>query len=54
MDSDFHIIYGGMWNVTSPHGLRFMALRSWRTLIGMIEAPKSQRSQRAYKEEIII
>jgi hypothetical protein len=38
----------------TPHGLRVMALRSWRTLICWFEAPKGQRSQRACKEEIII
>jgi hypothetical protein len=38
----------------TPHGLRVMALRIWRTLICWFEAPKGQRSQRYYKEEIII
>jgi hypothetical protein len=37
-----------------PHGLIVMALRSWRTLICWLEAPKGQRIQRACKEEIII
>ena len=37
----------------TPHGLRVMALRSWRTLICWLEAPKGQRSQSACKEEII-
>jgi hypothetical protein len=38
----------------TTHGLRVMALRSWRTLICWLEAPKGQRSQRGCKEEIII
>jgi hypothetical protein len=29
----------------TPHGLRVMALRSWRTLICHLEAPKGQSSQ---------
>ena len=50
MDSVCHAISGDMW---TPHGLRVMDLRSWRTLICWLEAPKGQRSQSAYKEEII-
>ena len=38
----------------TPHGLKFMALRSWRTLICWLETPKGQGNQRARKEEIII
>jgi hypothetical protein len=37
----------------TPHGLRVMALQIWRTLISWLEAPKGQRSQSAFKEEII-
>jgi hypothetical protein len=33
----------------SPNGLRVMVLRSWRTLICRLEAPKGQRSQRSLK-----
>jgi hypothetical protein len=40
-------------HLINPHGLRVIALRSWRTLICWLEAPKSQRSQSAYKEEIV-
>ena len=29
----------------TPHDLRVMALRSWRTLICHLEAPKGQSSQ---------
>jgi hypothetical protein len=29
----------------TPHGLRVMALQSWRTLICHLEAPKGQSSQ---------
>jgi hypothetical protein len=29
----------------NPHGLRVMALRSWRTLICHLETPKGQSSQ---------
>jgi hypothetical protein len=37
-----------MSNIT-PHGLIVMVLRSWRTLICRLEAPKGQRSQRSLK-----
>jgi hypothetical protein len=29
----------------TPHGLRLMALRIWRTLVSHLEAPKGQCSQ---------
>ena len=53
----YFLSYHFRWYVKchiTPHGLRVMALRSWRTLICRLEAPKGQRSQRACKEEIII
>jgi hypothetical protein len=31
----------------NPHGLRVMALQSWKTLICWLKAPKGQISQRA-------
>jgi hypothetical protein len=34
----------------TPHDLSVMALRSWRTLICWLEAPKGQRNQSSYKE----
>jgi hypothetical protein len=49
----FHLWWYVERHIT-PHGLRVMALRSWRTRICRLEAPKGQRSQRACKEEIII
>jgi hypothetical protein len=33
-----------------PHGLRVMALRSWRTLIYHLEAPKGQSSQSGLRD----
>jgi hypothetical protein len=40
----------------TPHGLRVMALRSWRTLICHLEAPNGQSNQsglRYFKRKII-
>ena len=34
----------------NSHGLRFMALRSWRTLICHLEAPKGQSSQSGLRD----
>ena len=34
----------------TPHGLRAMALRSWRTLICHLEAPKGQSSQSGLRD----
>ena len=34
----------------TPHGLIFMALRSWRTLICHLEAPKGQSSQSGLRD----
>jgi hypothetical protein len=49
MDSTCHAIYGGMYHIT-PHGLRVMALRSWRTLICHLEAPKGQSNQSGLRD----
>jgi hypothetical protein len=52
----YYISFHFLWYVErhiTPHGLRVMALRIWRTLICWLEAPKGQRSQSACKEEII-
>jgi hypothetical protein len=41
------------WYVEShitPHGLRVMALRSWRTLICHLEAPKGQSNQSGLRD----
>jgi hypothetical protein len=40
----FHF-WGYVEHHITPHGLRVMALRSWRTHICHIEAPKGQSSQ---------
>jgi hypothetical protein len=51
MDSTFHVISCGMWNChITPHGLRVMALRSWRTLTCHLEAPKGQSSQSGLRD----
>jgi hypothetical protein len=34
----------------TPHGLRVMALRSWRTLICHLEAPKGQSNQSGLRD----
>jgi hypothetical protein len=34
----------------TPHSLRVMALRSWRTLICHLEAPKGQSSQSGLRD----
>jgi hypothetical protein len=34
----------------NPHDLRVMALRSWRTLICQLEAPKGQSSQSGLRD----
>jgi hypothetical protein len=34
----------------TPHGLRVMALRSWRTLLRHLEAPKGQSSQSGLRD----
>jgi hypothetical protein len=34
----------------TPHGLRFMALRIWRTLMSHLEAPKGQSSQSGLRD----
>jgi hypothetical protein len=34
----------------TPHGLRVMALRSWRTLLSHLEAPKGQSSQSGLRD----
>ena len=52
--SDNNILYGYYMSIhlwwyvehhITPHGLRFVALRSWRTLTCHLEAPKGQSSQ---------
>jgi hypothetical protein len=53
----YYMSYHLWWYVEchiTPHGLRVIALRSWRTLICWLETPKGQRNQRSCKEEIII
>jgi hypothetical protein len=34
----------------TPHGLRVMSLRSWRTLICHLEAPKGQSNQSGLRD----
>jgi hypothetical protein len=34
----------------TPHGLRVMVVRSWRTLICHLEAPKGQSSQSGLRD----
>jgi hypothetical protein len=44
----YYISINFLWYVErqiTPHGLRVMALRSWRTLICHLETPKGQSSQ---------
>jgi hypothetical protein len=44
----YHMAFHFWWYVErhiTPHGLRVMALRSWRTLICHLEGPKGQSSQ---------
>jgi hypothetical protein len=44
----YYISFNFWWYVDhhiTPHGLRVMALRIWRTLMSHIEAPKGQSSQ---------
>jgi hypothetical protein len=57
--SDRNILYGYYmsyhlcWYVEHhipPHGLRVMALRSWKTLICHLEAPKDQSSQSGLRD----
>jgi hypothetical protein len=57
--SDNNIVYGLYmschlcWYVERhimPHGLKVMALRSWRTLICHLEAPKGQNNQSGLKD----
>jgi hypothetical protein len=37
-------------NHITPHGLRVMALRNWRTLTCHLEAPKGQGSQSGLRD----
>jgi hypothetical protein len=51
IDSTCHAIY--WWYVQchiTPHGLRVMALRSWRTLRCYLEAPKGQSNQSGLRD----
>jgi hypothetical protein len=45
----FHFCWYVERHIT-PHGLRVMALRSWRTLTCHLEAPKSQSSQSGLRD----
>jgi hypothetical protein len=45
----FHFCWYVECHIT-PHGLRVMALRSWRTLICHLEAPKGQSSQSGLRD----
>jgi hypothetical protein len=38
----------------NPHGLRVMTLRSWRTLICHLEAPKGQSRQSGLRDECTV
>jgi len=45
----FHLRWYVERHIT-PHGLRVMALGSWRTLLCHLEAPKSQSSQSGLRD----
>jgi hypothetical protein len=45
----FHLWWYVECHIT-PHGLRVMALRSWRTLICHLGAPKGQSSQSGLRD----
>src|ERR1700722_11726134 len=45
----FHFLWYVERDIT-PHGLRVMALRSWRTLICHLEAPKDQSNQSGLRD----
>jgi hypothetical protein len=45
----FHFYWYVECHIT-PHNLRVMALRSWRTLIRHIESPKGQSSQSGLRD----